>query len=113
MERRRREGGQAAVELVGVLPLVALLAAVVWQGIVAGQAIWLSGTAARAAARAQAAGTDPARAARATLPDHLRRDLSVRGEGGGVRVRVGIPVVVGGARLGTASARAYLRPQDG
>ncbi|MEA2226926.1 MAG: hypothetical protein QOF04_556, partial [Solirubrobacteraceae bacterium] len=48
------ERGQATVELVALLPLLMLVALAAWQGVVAGQAIWLSGSAARAAARAEA-----------------------------------------------------------
>ncbi|HVW18454.1 MAG TPA: hypothetical protein VHB30_09410, partial [Solirubrobacteraceae bacterium] len=48
--------GQASVELVALLPIVLLVGAALWQAVVAGQAIWLSGGAARAAARAAAIG---------------------------------------------------------
>jgi hypothetical protein len=41
---RDRDGdrGQASVELVALLPLVAVLAAVMWQSVLAGQADWLA-----------------------------------------------------------------------
>ena len=39
------ERGQAAVELVAVLPFIAVLALVLWQLAVAGQAAWLAGSA--------------------------------------------------------------------
>ena len=59
MHWRRRAGrdetGQAGVELVGVLPVVALLCALVWQLALAGHAAWAVSSAARAAARASAA----------------------------------------------------------
>ncbi len=74
----RSEGGQAAVELVAALPFVVLLAAVLWQAALAGQAAWLAGSAARAAARAEAVGGDPASAARGVLPTRLERGLRVR-----------------------------------
>jgi hypothetical protein len=70
---RAAQDGQAAVELVAVLPFVALLAMVLWQLAVAGQAGWLVGGAARAAARAHAVGGDAADAARAVLPPRLER----------------------------------------
>ena len=74
----RREGGQASVETVALLPLVVLVGALLWQAVVAGQALWLSGAAARAAARAAAVGADAQAAAKATLPPRLESGLRVR-----------------------------------
>ena len=109
------QGGQATVEFVAVLPLVAVLAGLLWQAVVAGQAVWLAGTAARAAARASALGTDARVAARRALPDRLERGLVVADRPGGrdegVRVAIRIPSIVGDARLGTVTARARLRDQ--
>lgn len=98
-----------------MLPLVALVAAVLWQAVVAGQAVWLAGGAARAAARAQAVGGDPAAAARTALPPALRRGLqTVVGDDGAVRVRVRISSVVAGHQgLATVDARARFAPQGG
>src|SRR4051794_11995649 len=84
--------GQASVELVALLPLVAVLAAVMWQSVLAGQAVWLAGSAARAAARARAVGADPRVAARRVLPAALERGLVVTREHGGAGVRVAIAV---------------------
>lgn len=110
--RRGGERGQASVELVALLPLIALLAALVWQAVVAGQAIWLSGAAARAAARAASVGGDAARAARGALPAALERGLRVDTVGERVvAVRVPVRSVVGSWRLGTVSARARFVPQ--
>lgn len=113
MPRTRSERGQAAVELVAVLPVVALLAALAWQAVLVGQAAWLAGTAARAAARARLVGGDPAAAARRVLPPHLRAGLTVRRgrDDGEVRVRVGVPSVAGG-RLGALEAAARLGPRS-
>src|SRR4051812_50141119 len=88
MAQWRREGGQASVETVALLPLVVLVGALLWQAVVAGQALWLSGAAARAAARAAAVGGDAQAAAKATLPPRLETGLRVRqaGDAGGVRV---------------------------
>jgi hypothetical protein len=106
------ERGQATVEMVAVLPLLAVLGFAVWQVAVAGQAIWLAGAAARAAARAEALGDDPAPAARAALPARLEDGLRVRvRDGGGVTVTLRIPSVVGGGALGSTSARARFVPQ--
>ncbi|MEA2221082.1 MAG: hypothetical protein QOJ35_3708 [Solirubrobacteraceae bacterium] len=107
------EQGQATVELVALLPLVAVVAGLLWQAVVAGQAVWCAGAAARAAARASAVGGDARAAARHAVPGALRRGLVVRREHDdeGVRVAIAIPAVIGGVRLGTASARARLRDQ--
>ncbi len=69
--------GQASVELVALLPLVGILVALLWQSLLAGEAVWLSGSASRAAARAEAVGADPARAARGVLPTRFERGLRV------------------------------------
>jgi hypothetical protein len=106
------ERGQATVEFVAVLPLVAVVGFAVWQAAVAGQAMWLAGAAARAAARAEAIGAEPEPAARRVLPPRLEDGLRVRApEGGGVSVTLRIPSVVGGGSLGNASARARFVPQ--
>jgi hypothetical protein len=109
------QSGQATVELVALLPLVAVVAAVMWQAAIFGQAIWLSGSAARAAARASAIGADAAGAARRVLPDRLERGLVITQHQGetrdGVRVAIRVPAIVGGATLATISARARLRDQ--
>jgi hypothetical protein len=107
----RQAAGQATVETVALLPIVALVGALLWQGAVAGQAMWLAGTAARRAARAEAVGADPRAAAIAVLPERLERGLVVRVERDGVRVRIRVPAVAGGGRLATVSARAHLQAQ--
>ena len=110
-----RERGQASVELVALLPLVAVLAGVMWQSVVAGQAVWFAGSAARAAARAAALGGDPRAAARRVVPARLERGLVVTRERGdaGVRVAIAVPSILGGGALGGVSARAALQDQEG
>ena len=112
MRRGSDQRGQASVELVTALPVVALLAAMMWQAAVAGQALWLAGSAARAAARAEAVGADAATAARGALPDRLERGLRVRRRSdGGVQVAVPVPAVMLGDRLTTVRASARFEPQ--
>jgi hypothetical protein len=113
MATRARERGQATVELVGVLPLVAVLGFAVWQAVVVGQALWMAGAAARAAARAAALGADPVDAARSVLPPRLEDGLRVRvrEDDSGVRVTVPLPAVVGGGALGSTTAGARFPPQ--
>jgi pilus assembly protein CpaE len=112
MTGRGGQSGQASVELVAVLPFVAVVVMALWQLAVAGQTAWLSGSAARAAARAQAVSGDPVAAARGVLPSRLERGLRVAArDDGSVRVRIGVPSVVGRGRLGTIAARARFEPQ--
>ena len=112
-QARPGERGQATVELVALLPLMAVLAALLWQAVVAGQAIWLAGSAARAAARASAIGGDAGAAARRVLPPRLEHGLTVGRErgGDGVRVAIEIPAIVGAGHLATFTARARLQDQ--
>jgi hypothetical protein len=110
----RRDAGQAAVELVCVLPLLAAVLAVAWQLVVAGHAAWAAAAAARAAARAAAVGADPASAARAHLPKSLESGLRViTGRGGAVRVSVEVPRILAGLSVGRVAATSRFRPQDG
>ena len=107
------EGGQAAIELVALLPLVVVVAALLWQLALAGHATWAAGAAARAAARADAVGHDARQAARGALPADLRRGLEVsEGDDGAIRVHVDIPAVAPGLDLGDASAQAEYPGQD-
>lgn len=95
-----------------MLPFVALLALVLWQLAVAGQAAWLAGSAARAAARARAVHGDPRSAARGVLPPRLEHGLRVRERTDGtVSVGVAVPTVVGAGRLTTVDAQARFQPQ--
>ena len=99
------ERGQASVELVALLPLLAAVLLAAWQGVVAGQAWWLAAGAARAGARAELIGADPLAAARRELPGGLRTHLRLRRSGDDLVVRLAIPAVAGLGRLGTATAR--------
>ncbi|HVP01280.1 MAG TPA: hypothetical protein VMT10_01815 [Solirubrobacteraceae bacterium] len=109
---RAGECGQASVELVALLPLIAALALAGWQGVVAAQERWLAAGAARAAARAQLVGRDPGSAARRLLPGGLARRVQVaRRADGRIEVRLPVETVVGGLRLG--SVRALAGPSGG
>lgn len=106
------DDGQATVELIALLPLVCLLAAALWQVALAGGAIWLAGGAARAAARAEAVGGDPAAAARGALPRRFERGLRVRAaDDGAVTLSVPVPALLGASSLATVTARARFEAQ--
>ena len=103
------DDGQAAVELVALLPLIAAVLLVAWQFVIAGDARSSAAVAARAAARAAAVGANPADAARDRLPAGLRRGLRVRaGRGGAVTVSVRVPTLAGPIDLGRIAATASL-----
>jgi pilus assembly protein CpaE len=108
------QDGQASVELVALLPLIALVAALLWQAVVAGQTLWLAAAATRAAARAAAVGGDAEAAARGALPPRLEHGLRVRPatDGGGVRVAVRIPSVLTSGSLATVESRAAFPEQQ-
>lgn len=108
----RAEAGQAAVELVALLPCAAALLLALWQLVLAGHAAWAATAAARAAARAHAVGTDARRAAREHLPGSLERGLQIRTSADGdVRLAVRIPTLPGMPELGHARATARFAPQ--
>lgn len=112
MHSWRRTEGQAAAELVALLPLVALLLAGAWQLVLVGHAAWAAGSAARAAARAAALGADARAAARAQLPAGLEHGLQVRDRGPGtVEVTLRVPSVLGLQLLGRTTATAHFQPQ--
>jgi hypothetical protein len=108
-----REDGQASVEMAALLPLVVLVGLLLWQAMVAGQALWLSGAAARAAARAAAVGGDVEAAARDALPPRLEHGLRVRATAGDTAVRVSlrIPSVLTSGTLTTVESRAAFPEQ--
>jgi hypothetical protein len=106
---RASEGhaGQAAVELVALLPLLVAVALAVLQALAAGIAVELAGHAAHSGAVAVAEGRDGEGAARAALPGWARSRLVVEVRGTRVLVRVTPPSLLPGigARL-AASASA-------
>lgn len=96
MRVRAREG-QAAVELVALLPLVVAVALGLLQALAAGVAVELAGHAAHSGAVAVAEGDDGAAAARAALPGWARSRIHVEISGTRVRVEVSPPSLLPGA----------------
>jgi hypothetical protein len=93
--RRRCEGGQAAVEVLGVALVLGVLTLVGWQAVLAAHAWQTAQAAARTAARARLVGAPAERAALAALPGHLAGRATVATGGlpaGGSRVRVSVAV---------------------
>lgn len=109
----RSASGQATVELITVLPVVAALLAALWQLALVGYAEWGASAAARAAARAAAVGGDASGAARSHLPGPLRPGLRVHSLAeGDVRVAVRIPTLPGVPGLGHARSTGHFEPQS-
>ena len=103
------ERGQAAVELVALLPVLAVAGLAVFQLLAAGAAAEYAGHAAEAGAIAVLQERDPAAAARSALPAWSRRRMEVRVSGRRVRVRLRPPALIrslGDLLATTAEARA-------
>ncbi|HEX8067993.1 MAG TPA: TadE/TadG family type IV pilus assembly protein [Thermoleophilaceae bacterium] len=112
--RLTAQDGQASVELVGVLPLVVLVAAVLWQLALTGQTAWLCANAARAGARAEAVGRPAGAAVRSALPRSLERGIEVERTGGGaVRVRLRVPLLLRRWRSPVTIGASAALPQAG
>ncbi|CAB4919597.1 unannotated protein [freshwater metagenome] len=106
MRRIGDESGQASVELVALLPLIALLLLACLQAAAAGHTWWLAASAARAGARAAQVGGDPLVAARRALPGRVREGVQLRANGRRITVRLPVRAVLGGGRLGVAVVEA-------
>jgi hypothetical protein len=85
---RRGEGGQASVELLGMVPLCVVVVLGAGELLAAGVARTSAGGAAQAAAMAIVQGGDPERAARAAAPGWATARVRVHVAGRRVRVRI-------------------------
>jgi hypothetical protein len=108
-KHRRRTRGQASVELVAVLPALAVCVLLAAQAAAVGWALWSAGNAARAGARAEHVGGDGGTVARRALPGRLRDGAAVATDDG-VRVNVPVPSLLPGVSLGSIAAAAKLDP---
>ncbi len=91
---RGRERGQAALELVALLPLLLAAALAATQLLAVGYASVLAGNAAEAAALALAGGNDPRAAAHEALPGWSRTRARLSVTGGQVQVRLRPPTLL-------------------
>jgi Flp pilus assembly pilin Flp len=103
----KRESGQASVEFVALLPVLAAFLILAAQTVVVGWALWSAGNAARAGARADEVGSDAEAAARRALPGALRGDAVIK-DSDGVRVQVRVPALVPGVELPAVAAASRL-----
>ena len=107
-----RSAGQSTVEVVGMLPLLAIVAFAALQILAAGLASELADHAAEAGAVAILEGTDPHDAAKHAIPGWSGAHIDVAVHGKTVRVRVRPPAVVrsvGNVLASTAEAKAAPR----
>jgi hypothetical protein len=95
-----------------VVPFLLLAVLVAVQLVLAGQALWSAGIAARAGARAAMVGGDGTAAARRALSPSLRRGSEIGGSGE-VSVRVPVPRLFPGLPRVMVGARAGLGSGDG
>ena len=93
---RGAERGQAAVELVALLPIFVSVALAILQALAAGAAAELADHAAQTGAVAVAQGRDGAAAARAGVPGWARDRIDVSVRGTRVRVRLEPPALLPG-----------------
>lgn len=108
---RRSQLGQASVEAVALLPLLAVGALAAGQLLAAGQARELAGAAAQAGAMAVIQGGDPRAAAHAAIPGWSRSRAAVAVDGRDVVVTLRPPGVLPGlAGLLVARAAASAGP---
>lgn len=91
---RPRQRGQAAVELLALLPLLLAVAMALTQLLAVGYASVLAGNAAEAAALALAGGADPRAAAHEALPGWSRSKARLSVTGGHVQVRLRPPTLL-------------------
>jgi TadE-like protein len=110
--RHHDDAGQAAAELVAVVPLLVLVVIALAQLALAGHAAWSAANAARAGARAAHVGGDARSVALDSLPDHLRDGAEVE-DSGPIRVRVEAPGLLPGLPRIPLSASAELDPDPG
>jgi hypothetical protein len=104
--------GQASVELVAVLPALAVCLVIAGQTVAVGWALWSAGNAARAGARAEEVGSNAESAARHALPGALRDGAVIRSDDG-VRVRVRVPALLPGVTLPSVTAASTLDGDGG
>ena len=95
MPSKKGERGQAAVELVAIVPILLVATLVVAQLAVAGYALWSAAVAARAGARAAFVGGNAEHAARRSLPLPLRATAGIN-DRDGMSVRVETPTLIPG-----------------
>ena len=114
--RAADDSGQAAVELVAIVPVALAICLGLAQLAVAGYSLWSAGDAARAGARAGHVGGDAEGAARSALPELLEDEARIDASGGSgsesaVSVLVDVPPLIPGLPAIPVHASARLGPE--
>lgn len=112
----RRERGQVSIELMGMLPLLAIGLIAALQLIFAVATVQSTATAARAAARTVSQGSDPVTAAERAVPDWVRNKMTVTVTGGadpGVQVTTRVPILLPGIAGPSVTRRAWFDQEHG
>src|SRR5881628_1519227 len=108
----RGDGGeraQASVEVIAIVPMLALVLLCAWQAAIAGWALTAAESASRAGARAALVGRPPAGAAFAALPASMRAGATVSESGGRVVVTLRVPSFVPGFAPRISSSTLVVR----
>jgi len=92
--RLRAEAGQASIEFTGLITIIFLITALLWQIAIVGYTFVLSGNAAREGARALAVGSDPAQAAKDHVASPWRNGMKVTVSADKKHVTASLPVPV-------------------
>jgi hypothetical protein len=106
---RGGERAQASIEVVALVPALALVLACVWQAAVAGLALTAAESASRRGARAVLVGRPAAGAAIAALPSSMRAGAMVSEAGGRIVVTVHVPSLVPGFAPEVSSSAPVVR----
>ena len=96
MSRWRSERGQSAVELMGMLWLLFLVALGIWQLLLAAWVAEQAQNAARTATRVEGRGGDAEKAARYAVSSSLRKGMEVDVKPEHITVSVRIPILIPG-----------------
>ena len=107
MRFRFGNSGQASIELLAAIPLLLIVAALIWQAALAARSASFAATAARDGARAIALGRDPRAAAVSGLPSDLVPGVRLKAlDAGRVRVWIKVPAAFDGLNAGSVSSSA-------
>jgi hypothetical protein len=103
------ERAQASIEVVALVPALALVLACVWQAALAGLALTAAESASRSGARAALVGRPAAGAALAALPASMRAGATVQAAGDRIVVTVHVPSFVPGFAPEVSSSAPVVR----
>lgn len=113
LRRVRSERGSAAIELLGMLPLLLLAALAAWQLLMVAFVMTTAENAARVASRAASLGRPGEASARASVRGWLHEDVSAAVDGTRVVVSIRVPLVFPGLPSPVVVSRSAELPATG